>query len=63
MTGTKVEGGTPTGSIDFGPGPIEFRTLTLLVDFDYGTNQTGTNVELTRKSMSVDKITIGVKIY
>lgn len=63
LTGTKVEGGTPVGSIDFGSGPIEFRTLTLLVEFDYGTNQTGTNVELTRKSMSVDKITIGVKIY
>jgi hypothetical protein len=63
LSGTHIKGGTPVGNIDFGSGPIEFRTLTLMVEFDYAQNMTGTNIELTRKSMSVDKVVIGVKIY
>jgi hypothetical protein len=63
LQGSEIKGDTPVGNIDFGAGPIEFRTITLLVEFDYNVNQTGTAVELTRKSMSAEKVVIGVKIY
>ncbi len=63
LLGSQIKGDTPIGSIDFGTGTIVFRTLTLLVEFDYSQDQIGTNVELTRISMSTDKVYIGVKIY
>lgn len=63
LQGSEIRGDTPVGNIDFGAGPIEFKTITLLVEFDYNVNQTGSTVELTRKSMSTEKIVIGVKIY
>lgn len=63
LAGHELQGGTPVGDIDFGGGTIQFRTLTVLVEFDYLEGQTGNTIELSRKSITEEKVIMGVRIY
>lgn len=63
LQGSEIKGDTPVGIIDFGAGPIEFKTITLLVEFEYNEKESGGTVELGRKSISTEKVIITLKIY
>ncbi len=63
VEGDQLQGETPISNISFSDDPIKFLTLTLLAEFEYGPGESGNSVEITRKSLSSDKILMGVRIY
>jgi hypothetical protein len=62
IEGDHMEGETPIADIIF-PSTINFITITLFVEFEYGEGEAGNTVELSRKSLSSDKIVMGVRVY
>lgn len=62
VKGNQLEGETPVGNVIFSD-PINFLTLTLFVEFEYNEGESGNTVQLSRRSLSEDKIEMTVKIY
>lgn len=67
FVGNELRGETIIGNINFGEGPpygedIEFRTLSLYVEFEHQPGETGNLIEISRVSITAEDITLKIKI-
>jgi len=62
IEGNQMVGQTTIGDIEFEDQPINFNTLTLYVNFQYQSGQTGSIVELSRVDVTQTNVTLKVKI-
>jgi len=62
VAGTQLIGETSLGDIIFPP-EINFITITIFVEFDYVEGASGSSVQVSRKSLTDEKIEMGVKVY
>lgn len=61
IKGSKMRGESEVGSISFKDEPIEFKTLSLEVNFQYQPGESGKIVELSRVGVTEQNITLKVK--
>jgi len=60
IEGSKMQGQSEAGNINFGP-TVNFKTISLNVDFQYQPGESGKIVELTRVDITEQNVTIRVK--
>jgi hypothetical protein len=62
VEGMELKGETPVADISFIENPLQFKTLTLFVEFDYTPGESGNVVEISRKEIKENKIYLSIKI-
>ena len=60
IEGSKIQGQSEAGDINFGP-TVNFKTISLNVDFQYQPGESGKIIELTRVNVTDQNVTLRVK--
>ena len=61
VQGSKTKGSSPSTDIDFEP-TVQFRTLSVYVNFDYTPGETGNVIEMSRVNITGDDVTLKIKL-